>query len=382
MLVVRVVLEHAQEITAGGVGVARCCSVGGERARDVDVGGARLLAKRRAPSPRRRPPPGSRPRRRPRPRRAARRASSRRPSRSSREPGVRRRRGTRRTSTATCASSSRSSVCPVGRRSARRRTASRDRARSGACERHGEPVRELRRIVLRPERLHQDVARDRPAPARDQDLQQVARLLRLPRGERDGHAVAEDAEARRASGSTSRRRVLPAPAAARVGGEAARAERAQPLVALRRARSVVRLRGARARARRGLAERVADLAPDREQPPRAAPSSRPRVAAASACSSSDSASPARSRRVCAAAAASLRRCRGRRARSARASATRRPRAAPPTWPMPGPVRNGSRCELGSAAPARRRRAPARGPRAQGRGPGRRPPASRVARASS
>ncbi len=56
------------------------------------------------------------------------------------------------------------------------------------AEQHGQAVAERAAALVGPERLHQRVARDRAASPGDEDLEQVARLARLPGRERDGLA--------------------------------------------------------------------------------------------------------------------------------------------------------------------------------------------------
>src|SRR6266511_2824728 len=82
---------------------------------------------------------------------------------------------------------------------------------SKGAGRDGEAVRDAARILARPERLHQHVARRGAAASGHEDLEEVARLLRLPLLPADGPAVAFDrkpSESRDADGraGTARRR--------------------------------------------------------------------------------------------------------------------------------------------------------------------------------
>jgi hypothetical protein len=80
------------------------------------------------------------------------------------------------------------------RRSGPARSAGRDRAPSAAAERDGQAVSRPVRIVLGPEELDQLVPWNRPAAAGDEDLEQVAGLLRFPLLGRDRDTVAQDAK--------------------------------------------------------------------------------------------------------------------------------------------------------------------------------------------
>ena len=66
--------------------------------------------------------------------------------------------------------------------------------RADRGQRDRQPVAERLGVVVGPEQLEERVAGRRPAAPRDEDLQQVAGLLRLPRGLRDGLAVADEPE--------------------------------------------------------------------------------------------------------------------------------------------------------------------------------------------
>ena len=131
------------------------------------------------------------------------------------------------------------------------------------AERHRQPVGAQRRVLLRPQRLDQGVARDGAPVARHEHLQQVARLARAPRRARDRRAVAQHAEAPER---------LDRPSGARdglgiAGGHLrARAELAQARLGLAgdgRAALAGQARGER-ELRARLAERVAQLVPDRD----------------------------------------------------------------------------------------------------------------------
>jgi hypothetical protein len=141
--------------------------------------------------------------------------------------------------------------------------------RAERAERHRKPVSDPSRVAVRPERLHENVARRGTSAAGDEELEQVARLLRLPGGQRDRDPVPHDPEApeRLDRERRSPRSLGPGHEPRRDGGLASGAERTQAASGvLRESPPLVRAEeprqpelGARD------AERTADLAPDRDR---------------------------------------------------------------------------------------------------------------------
>ena len=185
-----------------------------DRAIEMYVG-LRLLAQPRRPSPRRGPPRGSR-------RRTAASAASSAPARPVASPAARqprgrrpRRRGTPRRRArrgrgpATIELLSAATKYSAGKRLLR--------VQHGADGREGDgqPVAERLGVLVGPEELEERLARRRPAAPRDEDLEQVAGLLRLPRGRGTTSPSRMTPEPTRATGSRA--------SAARPGRESSRA---------------------------------------------------------------------------------------------------------------------------------------------------------------
>ena len=95
--------------------------------------------------------------------------------------------------------------------------------RAHRAEEHREPVRERSRALLRPERLHQELARRRTPSTGDEDLEEVACLAGLPGGERHRPRRRGAPGSARATGRRSR-----APRRARRGARRWSDSRAHP----------------------------------------------------------------------------------------------------------------------------------------------------------